>query len=120
MKTNYLLVALLSILMFTVSCSKNGAEPQIVFTNNIAEGQANSAGEYTITGHMDSEEQLDYVTLTKQGEANPFLIDESTAKNKTQYDFSYLITGITANTTIVIKIYDQEGQAVTANFLIRK
>ena len=120
MKTNYLLVALLSILMFTVSCSKDGAEPQITFTNNLAEGQANAAGEYTITGHMDSEAQLDYVTLTKQGQADPFLIDNSTAKNKTQYDFSYLVTGITANTTIVMKIYDQDGQVVTANFLIRK
>ena len=120
MKTNYLLVALLSILMFTVSCSKDGAEPKITFTNNVAEGQANGAGEFTITGHIDSEAQLDYVTLTKQGETTPFFIDESTAKNKNQYDFSYLVTGITTTTTIVMKIYDQDGQVVTVNFVIRK
>ena len=120
MKTKFLFLAFFSALLFLVSCSKDDAAPKITFTNNVMEGQANAQGEFILTGHISSEALLDVVTLTKQGEADPFLVDESTAKNKKEYDFSYLITGITANTTIIMKLYDQDGQVVTANFYIRK
>jgi hypothetical protein len=112
-------LALLSFLaFFFVSCKKDAVKPQITFTNNIASGTANSNGEYTITGHISSPVRIDSVTLTKGGQSAPFLIDASTAKNKNEYDFSYLVTGITANTNIVIEVFDQGGGEVTYQFLI--
>jgi hypothetical protein len=90
------------------------------FANNIAEGTANANGEYTLTGHISSAISLEKVTLTKQGQANAFLTDETTAKNKNEYDYSYLITGITANTTIIMDVYDQNGGKSSAQFLINK
>jgi hypothetical protein len=38
----------------------------------------------------------------------------------TEYDFSYLVTGIAANTYIVLDAYNQEGGKTTARFLIKK
>jgi len=113
-------IALLSFLaFFFVSCKKEAAKPHLSFTNNIAEGTANANGEYTITGHLSSPVRLDKVVLTKDGQTTPFLVDESTAKNKNEYDFSYLVTGITANTSIIIDAYDQGGGKVTYQFLIK-
>lgn len=120
MKTKSFLLMALTALMFFTSCKKEGTNPQVTFTNNIAEGTVNSNGEFTITGHISSPVRLDKVTLTKEGQASAFLVDESTAKNKTEYDFSYLVTGITANTNIVIDIYDQAGGKITYQFLIKK
>ena len=112
-------IALLSFLaFFFVSCKKEAAKPQLTFTNNITQGTANANGEYTITGHISSPVSLDSVTLTKEGQVTPFLVDATTAKNKNEYDFSYLITGITANTYIVIDVLDQRGGKVTYRFLI--
>lgn len=108
-----------AMLLFT-SCSKDTAAPKLNFTNNVAEGQANNQGEFTITGHISSTARLDKVTLTKSGETTAFFVDEATAKNKNEYDFSYLVTGITTNTTIVIKTYDQESNTISTNFLIKK
>ena len=107
-------------MLFIVSCKKEGTKPQLTFTNNIAQGTANSSGEYTITGHISSEVRLDKVVLTKEGQTTSFLVDESTAKNKNEYDFSYLVTGITANTYIIIDVFDQGGGKVTQRFLIKK
>jgi hypothetical protein len=108
-------------IVFIISCKKeNGSKFQITFTNNLTEGTADSNGEFTLTGHISSRVALDQVDLTKQGDAGAFLIDESTAKNKYEYDYSYLITGITANTTIVMDVYDQFGSKSSALFLIRK
>ena len=115
-------VALLALtaLLFITSCKKENVEPNLTFSNNINEGTANNNGEYTITGHISSEIKLEKVVLTIEGQNTPFLIDESTASNKLEYDFSYLITGITANTYIIIDVYDQDGGKTSTRFLIRK
>ena len=121
MKTKILFVFAISIVSFFTSCKKNSAPiPQITFTNNVAQGNADVNGEYTLTGHISSAVRLDKVILTKQGQVEPFLTDESTAKNKNEYDYSYLITGITVNTTINMDVYDQDGRKSSAQFLIYK
>ena len=120
MKTkSFFLLALTTMFIF-VSCKKEGTNPQLTFTNNIVEGKANASGEYTITGHISSVARLTKVVLTKEGQSTPFLIDDSTAKNKNEYDFSYLVTGITANTYIIIDVFDEGGGKVTKRFLINK
>lgn len=109
-----------SAIIFITSCKKeNGSKFEISFTNNIAEGTADINGEFTLTGHISSRVSLDKVILTKQGQGDPFLIDDSIA-SKNEYDYSYLITGITENTTIVIDAYDLTGSKSSALFLIRK
>lgn len=121
MKTKLVLFFALSTFLFLTSCKKDSTlKPQITFGNNIAEGTANANGEYTLTGHISSQVSLAKVQLTKQGEVTPFLTDESTAKNKNEYDFSYLITGISSNTTIAMDVYDQNGNKTSGQFLIRK
>lgn len=120
MKTKLIaLVAVVASLCF-MSCSKDAKAPQLTFTNNLTQAQANANGEYTITGHISSEVRLDKVTLTKEGQSTPFRLDDSEAKNKNEYDFSYLITGINANTNIIIEAYDQDGGKKSAAFLIMK
>lgn len=113
---------LLSVIFFSffASCKKDVSLPQLTFTNNINEGTANASGEYTITGHISSFVRLDKVIVTKEGQSSYFILDESTAKNKNEYDFSYLITGITANTYIIIDVYDQNGGKTSYRFLIKK
>ncbi len=110
----------LTALIFFFSCKKDTDVPQLTFANNIAEGNANASGEYTITGHISSAVRLEQVTLTKEGQSAPFFVDNSTAKNKNEYDFTYLVTGITANTFILIDVYDQGGSKITQRFLIKK
>ena len=119
MKLKVMLLMMVTAILFMTSCSKD-SEPQRKFSNNTAEGVANSQGEYTITGHLSSAVRLDKVILTKQGETIPFMVDESTAKNKNEYDFTWPVSGITANTTINIRVTDQDGGAITGTFLIRK
>ena len=120
MKTKSFLLMALTAIFFVVSCKKESTAPQLSFANNVTEGTANASGEYTITGHISSAVRLEKVLLTKEGQSTAFLVDESTAKNKNEYDFSYLVTGITANTYIVIDVYDQGGGKVTQRFLIKK
>jgi len=120
MKTKFLLLFAVAVISFFVSCKKDSSKPQINFANNTAQGNADANGEYTLTGHISSAVRLEKVTLTKQGQADPFLVDESTAKNKNEYDYSYLITGIIANTTITMDVYDQSGGKSSAQFLILK
>lgn len=115
-KIHFMLMALTAILFF-VSCKKD--TPQLNFSNNLTEGTATN-GEYTITGHITSAARLLKVTLTIEGQTTPFLVDETTAKNKNEYDFSYLVTGITANTYILVDAYDQAGGKITLRFLIKK
>jgi len=73
-----------------------------------------------MTGHISSQVSLAKVTLTKQGQADALMVDESTAKNKNEYDYSYLIAGINTNTTIIMDVYDLDGGKTTAQFLIKK
>ena len=121
MKTKSIFLMALTALIFFASCKKDDAAiPQLTFTNNVAEGTADANGQYTITGHISSTVRLDKVLLTKEGQTTAFIIDDTTAKNKNEYNFSYLITGIAANTYIIIDIYDQSGGKITKRFLIKK
>jgi len=121
MKIKVFLLATIAGLFFLASCKKDSSSNiQLAFTNNISTGTADANGNYTITGHITSAVRLDSVTLTKQGQSVPFLIDNATAKNKTDYIFSYLVTGITANTTIIMNIFDQNGGKTQSTFVINK
>jgi hypothetical protein len=115
-----LLMIGLAALVFFSSCKKERTNLKLTFTNNMTEGTANANGEYTITGHISSAIRIDRVVLTKEGQATAFLTDDSTVKNKTEYDFSYPVTGITANTYILIDVFDQSGGKITMRFLIKK
>jgi hypothetical protein len=104
--------------LFLNSCSKDDAAlPSVTFIQT--EGKANSQGDYTVSGHIQSEVALSRVIITKEGSTTPFLTDDSTAKNKTEYDFAYLITGITANTYLIVDIYNQANDKTTVRYLIR-
>jgi hypothetical protein len=121
MKANFALLFALSTSLIFFSCKKDAvSKPEVAFTNNIAQGTADANGEYTLTGHISSQVSLSKVTLTKQGDTSPFFIDETTAKNKNEYDYSYLITGINASVTIVLDAYDQDGGKTSSRFLIEK
>jgi hypothetical protein len=109
----------LTAMLFLFSCKKDSSS-QISFSNTATEGTAAANGDFTITGHISSVVRLSKVVLTKEGQATAYLIDESTAKNKNEYDFSYLVTDITANTYILIDVYDQAGGKITLRFLIKK
>lgn len=111
-------VILFSGLVLT-SCKKDDKPiPSITFSQT--EGTADSKGEYNFTGTIQSDVKLVKVIITKEGSSTPFLIDDSTAKNKNVYIFSYLITGITADTYIIVDIYDLDGGKKSVKFLIHK
>jgi hypothetical protein len=114
-----LLFAMPTVLLFG-ACKKDLSKPQVTFTNNIDSGTANASGEYTLTGHITSPVKLSVVTLSKDGDASPFLVDNSTAQNKLEYDFSYLIKSVTSNETIVMDVIDQQGVRVISEFSINK
>ncbi len=121
MKSLLLLICITTISF--VSCKKDTpivSIPAITFATSILEGTANASGEFEIKGHISSANRLEQVTLTKEGQSAAFIVDNSTAKNKNEYDFSYLVTGITANTYIVISITDQAGGNKTEKYLIKK
>jgi hypothetical protein len=120
MKTKLLALLSITALFFFASCSKETNTPAFTFANNTTEGQASQAGEFTITGTLQSQVNLLKVTLTKEGQNDPFMVDDSEAKNKNTYLFSYLVTGINANTYIILDAYDQNGGKTTARFLVRK
>ena len=121
MRIRYFFITAIFVLasgLFLNSCSKDDASrPTITF--NQTEGKANSQGEYIVSGRIQSEIALSKVIITKEGSSTPFLTDDTTAKNKTDYDFAYLITGVTANTYLIIDIYNQANDKTTVRFLIR-
>ncbi len=120
MRKKVLMMLSLLLSIFMLACKKDSQPlPSVVFSNNLTEGTANNRGEYSLTGRIVSEVRLAKVVITKEGQSMPFLSDDSTAKNKNEYDFSYLITGITANTYIIIDVYDQAGGKTTTRFLIK-
>jgi hypothetical protein len=112
---------------FFTACKKDdGTVPSITFPET--EGIANNQGEYLLTGTITSEVSLDKVILTKEGTVSPNLTiagesntytDDSTAKNKNEYDFAYAIAGVTADTYIAMDIYDNDGNKKTVKFLIK-
>lgn len=121
MKTKvFFLIASVAILFFAACKKENAAAPQVTFSNNVTQGIADANGEYTLTGHISSQVSLEKVTLTKEGESTPFIIDDSNAKNKNQFDYSYLITGITTTTTIWMDVYSQNGTKTSSKFIINK
>ena len=119
MKTIPFVLLFLASMFFFSSCKKAIA-PALTITTTTVDGTANANEEYLLTGHISSSERIDKVVLTKDGQSTPFLTDDSTAKNKNEYDFKYLIPGITANTYIIIDVYDQEDGEIISRFLINK
>jgi hypothetical protein len=127
LRFNLVWIILFSGLIFS-SCKKDDAPaPSIEFDD--VEGVADNQGNYLLTGLILSDVALDKVILTKEGTVSPNLTiagasntytDDSTAKNKLEYDFSYQIAGVAANTYIVLDIYDKDGGKKTVRFLIKK
>ena len=122
MKIKSLLFLLFTVIITTISCKKDSPAsiPTVTFATTALEGTANASGEFELKGHISSATRLDQVTLTKDGQSAAFLVDNTTAKNKNEYDFSYLITGITANIFITMSITDQSGGNKTVKYLIKK
>ena len=116
LKQRILIIAFVG--LSVLSCSKSTPKPVPSITFTQAEGKAVN-GQYTITGTITSSVALLKVILTKEGDTTPFITDDSTAKNKTSYTYSYLITGITKDTNILIDIYDQNNTKTSSKFLIR-
>ena len=119
MKSRSFILLSFAFMFFFNSCKKDTA-PNLTITTTTVDGTDNSNGEFTLTGHITSSARIAKVIITKEGQNEPFLTDDSTAKNKNEYDYSYLITGITANTYIIIDVYDQAGGKITKRFLINK
>ena len=115
---NQRIATILFIAVSVLSCSKDSPKPIPAITFTQAEGKAVN-GQYTITGTITSSIALLKVILTKEGDTTPFITDDTTAKNKTSYTYSYLITGITKDTNILIDIYDQNNTKTSSKFLIR-
>jgi hypothetical protein len=121
MKTKIITVFSAVLLILLTSCKRDNISVfQVDFTGNGVQGMANANGEYTLTGHIFSGVSLSHVTLTREGESEVFMVDEATAKNKNEYDFSYLVTHIDANTTIIMDVYDQIGGRYSTQFFILK
>jgi hypothetical protein len=113
-------LAVLCLLSF-YSCKKeSGSTVLMTISSTAQQGTANESGTYTLSGHISSQTPLDKITLTRQGQATPFLIDESTVKNKKEYDYSYQVTGITSNTTVSMDVFDQKGSKSGMLFVIKK
>jgi hypothetical protein len=123
MKFKLLFIFLSAITILAVSCKKDTTAttiPAFTFNTTVLEGTANANGEFELKGRLNSAVRLEQVTLTKEGQNTPFILDNSTAKNKTEYDFSYTVTGITSNTYIIISATDQAGGNKTERYLIKK
>jgi hypothetical protein len=117
------LFLLLSVIIAAFSCKKESvptSTPAITYSTNILEGKANTRGEYEIIGHVSSATWLQNITLTKEGLSVAFMNDNSNPKNKTEYDFNYLVAGITTDTYIIISATDQLGGNKTDRYLIKK
>jgi hypothetical protein len=103
------------------ACKKeSGSTVLMTISSTAQQGTADESGQYTLSGHISSQTPLDKITLTRQGQTSPFLIDESTAKNKKEYDYSYQVTGIKSNTTISMDVFDQKGGKSGMLFVIKK
>lgn len=127
-RVSFILLVFISVLAVSISSCKKDKTPVPSLTFTETEGIADNKGEFLLTGTILSEVQLENVVLTKEGTVSPNLTiageantynDNSTAKNKTEYVFAYQIKGISANTYIVMDIYDQNGTKKTVKFLIK-
>lgn len=114
-----LFTVLLLVTLGVISCKKNVSDVhQVTFIEPF--GTANVNGEYTIQGHISSSVRLDKIELIKQGQSNPFITDNTTAKNKMEHTFSYQVFGVNQDTWINLDVYDMEGRKTTSKFQIRK
>jgi hypothetical protein len=123
MKVTSTLYLFLLVLLSVASCKKESvplSTPTITYKTILLEGKANAQGEYEIEGHVSSVSRLEKITLTKEGQNVAFMIDNSTPKNKTEYDFNYLVPGITKDTYVIIAAIDQLGGSKTDRYLIKK
>jgi hypothetical protein len=123
MKTTTALFLFLSVIISTISCKKESiatSAPIITYATTILEGKSNAAGEFEIQGHVSSATRLQNITLTKEGQSVAFMNDNSNPKNKTEYDFNYLVAGITKDTYIIISVNDQSGGNKTDRYLIKR
>jgi hypothetical protein len=120
--TNIFFLFLLTIIL-AASCKKESnptSTPTITYNTTILEGKSNTQGEFEIEGHVSSATRLEKITLTKEGQSVAFMVDNSNPKNKTEYDFNYLVAGITRDTYITISASDQQGGNKTDRYLIKK
>ncbi len=110
-------------MLSAISCKKESGPittPTITYATTILEGKTNAQGEFEIQGHVSTANRLQNITLTKEGQSVAFMNDNSNPKNKTEYDFNYLVVGITADTYIIISAIDQSGGIKTDKYLIKK
>jgi hypothetical protein len=86
MKLKFSYILLIAVVITAFSCKKDtpASVPTITFSTFALEGTANANGEYELKGRISSATRLEQVTLTKEGQTNAFLLDNSTAKNKTE------------------------------------
>lgn len=119
MKTYSPLLLLCSIFVFFTSCKKDASNPAFVFPGNVYEGQANN-GSYTIVGTLQCQANLRKVTVQREDETQPFIVDELEERSKQSYEFSYEVTGITHDTYIALDAFDQNGGKSRAMFLVKK
>lgn len=123
MKIKLLFLGLFTMMLGISSCKKDSTQasiPVVTFATSILEGTANASGQFELKGHISSAVRLEQVVLTKEGQSAAFLVDNTTAKNKNEYDFVYNVTDITANTYIIISVTDQSGGNKTERYLIKK
>jgi len=121
MKTKIVSLFCAALLILPAGCKRDNISVfDVRFTANYVSGVVNEKGEYTLTGHIFSGVSLSHVSLTWEGDSEPFMTDESTAKNKNEYDFSYQITGITENTTMIMDVYDQIAGRYSTRFFLLK
>jgi hypothetical protein len=123
MKITFTLLLSLLVMISAISCKKESGPttiPTITYATSILEGKTNARGEFEIQGHVSSATRLQNITLTKEGQGVAFMNDNSNPKNKTEYDFNYLVVGITTDTYIIISAIDQSGGTKTDRYLIRK
>jgi hypothetical protein len=113
-------MTVLCLLSFYACKKESGSTVLMTISSTAQQGTADESGQYSLSGHISSQTPLDKITLTRQGQSIPFLTDESSVKNKKEYDYTYKVTGITSNTTISMDVFDQKGGKSGMLFVIKK
>lgn len=119
MKTYCPLLLLCSLFVLFTSCKKDASNPAFFFPGNVYEGQSKN-GSYTIVGSLQCQANLRKVTLQREDEPQPFIVDELEERSKQSYEFSYQVTGIIQDTYIALDAFDQNGGKSRAMFLVKK
>ena len=95
-------------MLFLSSCTKNDLVSRSPEKDRI-EIMPDVNGNFIISGHISSPDPLAKVELVKNDDVSPFLTDETDAKYKTEYDYSYTITDINQNTKSKLTAHDVNG-----------